>query len=515
MTAVQTTLEALAGTLPLILTTLAALLAVVLLQNFVSKSALKGIPVIGEGLGNDEKKRQVYLERAVDIYLEGYKKVVPSKFTVIVIPPKYLEELRKLPDDVVNANDAADQFMHTKYLKLVDGEPLQALTQTVKNSLTPALAKLNPVIKEEVKESMRRELPPCDDWTVVNIRERLLRIVSLASGRIFVGPEISRTEEYLDATINYTVELMTARDAVDGMRPWLRPFLANRLPEIKKLDQRLVQADKLLQPIVAARAAMKVGEKPNDMLQWIMDSQDKFHEFSTRELARMQLHVSFAAIHTTTLIATNVFYNLAGYPQYIPELRDEIRTTLAQHNGEFSSMALLDMKKLDSFLRETMRLYPVSASSFVRKVNKMITLSNGQIIPAGVIIEVPAVAIARDPEVFQDADKFMPWRFAHMREQAKAAGKVEAAAQNQFVSLDTQLLTFGYGRHACPGRYFAGNEVKMIVANFIMQYDMKLPDGVKERHPNHWFGAFVSSPSTNFEGTTLTRCSVFRIQRRQ
>lgn len=452
-----------------------------------------------------------------------------SKFTVIAIPPQFLGELRKLPDDVVSFDDAIAQFMHARYTRLQTGEKL--IPHTVKANLTPALVRLNPSIADEVQESILRELPPCADWTPVNINQKLLRIVALVSGRVFIGAELSRSEEYLDAAINYTLELMEARRALDQVRPWMRPFVGNRLPEVRKLDQRLRQADKFMRPVVAARHEMRDDEKPDDMLQWLIDGQDKFKRHTTAELARLQLGISFAAIHTTTLTSTNVyvpyrfptcnstltissFYNLAAYPQYIPELREEIRTVLAEHNGVFTSAALQAMKKVDSFIKETMRLHPAGAASFQRKVNKPFTLSNGQAIPAGVIIEVPSSAVSKDPELFPDADKFDPWRFARLREEARAAGEVEAAAVNQFVSVSPNILTvssswgrqvwrglgcgrltlvqFGFGRHACPGRFFAANEIKMIVANFVMDYDMKLPEGVKERYPNIAFGVAVS-----------------------
>jgi cytochrome P450 len=337
--------------------------------------------------------------------------------------------------------------MHTKYTKLPIRNNLAP--HTIKTSLTPSLVRLNPSIAAEVQDSMRRELPPCDDWTAININRKLLRIVALVSGRVFIGTELSRSEEYLDAAINYTLELMEARRAVDHVRPLLRPFVATRLPEVRKLDERLAQADRILRPVVAARQQMQDGgDRPDDMLQWIMNDQSKFRQYSTEELARLQLGLTFAAIHTTTLTATNAFYNIAAYPQYLPELRDEIRSVLAESDGVFTSTALQAMKKLDSFLKETMRLDPAGASSFQRKVKKTFTLSNGQVIPAGVVIEVPAAAISRDPAVFPDPEKFDPWRFARLREQARAAGEIEASAQNQFVSVNPNLLTVGLGPHS-------------------------------------------------------------------
>jgi len=186
------------------------------------------------------------------------------------------------------------------------------------------------------------------------------------------------------------------------------------------------------------------------------------------------------------------FYNLAAYPEYIPELRDEIRSILSETGGVFTSPALQGMKKLDSFLKETMRFDPLGIASFERKVLKPFTLSSGQQIPAGIVIEVPAHAIAQDPQFYASPDKFDGLRFYNMRQKAKEAGQFEAAAQGQFVSVSQSSLSFGYGRHACPGRFFAGNEIKMIVANCLLQYDIKLAEGHTERYRNFDIGGSVS-----------------------
>ncbi|KAK3985449.1 putative cytochrome P450 E-class, group IV [Cladorrhinum sp. PSN332] len=477
--------------LPLLLPTVAVLVAVFLAQALLKGNPLSTIPVVGEELGSDEKRRQEFLQKANQVYLDGYRKfkngifrvVTSNKFPVIVMPAKHLNELRNLPDDTVSFDGAVEQSMHAKYTKLETGHKI--VPHVIKSSLTPALVRLNPSIAEEVQESFKKELPPCDDWTPVNINQKLLRIVAVVSGRVFLGAEVARTEEYIDAAINYTLELMGARHAVEAMRPWLRPFLAWRLPEVKKLDERLAKGDRLLQPLMAERRKLKdTDEKPDDMLQWIINGQSKYRQYGTAELARLQLGLSFAAIHTTTMTSTNVFYNLAAYPQYIPTLRDEIKSVLAEHNNTFTSLALQNMKRLDSFVKESMRVDTPGSSSFQRKVTKTFVLSTGQIIPEGVQIEVPAEAIAHDPEIFPNPHEFQPWRFYELRANARG----EQAAQHQFVSIGPTVLTFGYGRHACPGRFFAANELKMIVANALLNYDIKMPDGIEGRYPNWKFG---------------------------
>jgi cytochrome P450 len=38
-------------------------------------------------------------------------------------------------------------------------------------------------------------------------------------------------------------------------------------------------------------------------------------------------------------------------------------------------------------------------------------------------------------------------------------------------------MAFGYGRHACPGRFFASNEIKAIMGYLLLNYDMKFAEG--------------------------------------
>jgi cytochrome P450 len=52
------------------------------------------------------------------------------------------------------------------------------------------------------------------------------------------------------------------------------------------------------------------------------------------------------------------------------------------------------------------------------------------------------------------------------------------------VTVTKENMGFGYGRHACPGRFFAATEIKLIVARILLDYDLKLPEGQTERYPN-------------------------------
>ena len=38
-------------------------------------------------------------------------------------------------------------------------------------------------------------------------------------------------------------------------------------------------------------------------------------------------------------------------------------------------------------------------------------------------------------------------------------------------------MSWGYGSHACPGRWFADAEIKMILVHLLMEYDFEFPAG--------------------------------------
>ncbi|KAF4830107.1 Cytochrome P450 monooxygenase ATR2 [Colletotrichum tropicale] len=493
--------DVLANPSPLGLTVLVVGALFLLTRLFNRKARLWDIPAVGNATSEEARRKEFLSGKARDLYVEGYKKFKNSAFRImtarqsecVVVSPEFLKHLKKLPEDVLSFNEAVEEALQTKYTNITSNIP--TIPHTLKTSLNPALY--------EVSNAIQTEFPQSADWSDIRINGKLARIVAKTSGRIFVGPDLCRDEVYLDAAVNYTLDMTAAIQAVGFISPWLRPFLASRAPQVKKLHHRFQQADDFLRPVVTARRqaalhGLNEKDKPDDMLQWLMDSQDKFGQQSDRAISKYQLSLTFAAIHTTTAALTNAFYNLAATPDLVATLRQEVENVLAETDGNITAVALQKMVKLDSFLKEIMRYYPQSATAFQRKVMKPVTLPNGQAIPTGVILEVPSHAINYDETIHASPDVFDALRFYEIRKEKEAALKskmaaedafAEAATNNQFASVGDTNLAFGYGRNACPGRFFAANEMKMILATTFLKYDLKMPDGCTERYKNLTFGS--------------------------
>ena len=75
--------------------------------------------------------------------------------------------------------------------------------------------------------------------------------------------------------------------------------------------------------------------------------------------SREQVGLALAAIHTTSNLITNVVYDLAAYPEYIEPLREEIKAVLAE-DGSLMKTSLLKLKLMDSVIKESQRINPVS-----------------------------------------------------------------------------------------------------------------------------------------------------------
>lgn len=66
------------------------------------------------------------------------------------------------------------------------------------------------------------------------------------------------------------------------------------------------------------------------------------------------------------------------------------------------------------------------------------------------------------------------------------------------MSTSSKHLGFGHGNHACPGRFFAANEIKVILAHMLLKYDWELAPGSKDPQPSFHGFLIIGDQSTKF-----------------
>lgn len=98
----------------------------------------------------------------------------------------------------------------------------------------------------------------------------------------------------------------------------------------------------------------------DDMIDWLIEASGPKPDVE-RIITRL-LGIAFAAIHTTTNHISNVIFDLAyRWDEYAPILIAEYREAVAQDGGTLQKGTLLKLSKMDSFMKESMRLNPPSS----------------------------------------------------------------------------------------------------------------------------------------------------------
>lgn len=212
-----------------------------------------------------------------------------------------------------------------------------------------------------MKYGIDTELPQSEDWTLIKLNPRLLRIVAMVSGRVFIGPDHCRDETWIKIAVDYTLNVFAGQRAIKTWRPIWRSFVYRFLPEVKQIYARREDARKFLVPIIQQRKAMQGkwgNNKPDDMMQWMLEKADAWNVKGDDRQAFQQLTLTMAAIHTTTMTVTQVLYDLAAMPEYVQPLRDELNEALLQSGGKFDKSVLSKLHLLDSFMKESQRYNP-------------------------------------------------------------------------------------------------------------------------------------------------------------
>lgn len=157
---------------------------------------------------------------------------------------------------------------------------------------------------------MNAELPPSGDWTPLQIFPVLLRIVAIVSGNLFVGPDFCRHEVYLASAIDFTNDITAGAQQIKRWPKWLRSFVVyfKLAPAVNRSYEHRRQIQAFLEPIVEERRGwMKEGKAvPEDLLQWMIEKTAEHGISDIGHLTDMQLLLTLASIHTTTLSATGM-----------------------------------------------------------------------------------------------------------------------------------------------------------------------------------------------------------------
>ncbi|RAL02624.1 cytochrome P450 [Aspergillus ibericus CBS 121593] len=417
---------------------------------------------------------------------QGYQKFRDKIFKVrcnglevVLLPHRYIDELHNVPEEKASPPQALFNkgLGHYVHMNIILESRLHV--QIVQQRLTPNLVSIMPQLQQELDFALEEELPHCrtDEWVSVNVQDLMARLVGRLSARVLAGRELCRNEEWLSASVHHSGHAFATSMTLRMVPGWMRPIVAPLIPFYWQARSDLATAKRLVGALVERRRVAEAQQgdayvKPNDLLQWMMDEAGGDNG-TPHKLAHRLLFVSDASVLTTGILTTHFLLDLCAHPQYLNPLLAEI-TDVMREGGNFQKTMVHKMVRLDSFLKECQRMNPTFLMTFDRVLKAPMTLSDGTRLPKNTHIAVPTDAMLHDPAYLPgggDPNSFDPFRYARLREQP------ENAHRYQLATTDSTSLAFGHGKHACPGRFFASSEAKLLLCNLLLRYEIRLPDG--------------------------------------
>lgn len=241
------------------------------------------------------------------------------------------------------------------------GTKADEFDSTMRNVLTRNTPAVLASFTAEVEYAVNKMIGPCKEWTAIKPRYAMSRIASIMSGRAFVGLPLSRQEEWVEATVDYTAGVSRAW-LILRLIPWpIRFFVAPFLPQVKALKQQRSINEQKLAPVIAEKrsgAKKDKGIPGGDMLEWFISQYSRTP--NAQQLGRDQLLATFASIYNLSNALSYIIFDLAALdPEDVELMREEV----LQHvpaDGRIDKMNLPKLKRLDSFAKESQRLSPPS-----------------------------------------------------------------------------------------------------------------------------------------------------------
>lgn len=182
-------------------------------------------------------------------------------------------------------------------------------------------------------------------------------------------------------------------------------------------------------------------------------------KLTEKDLLSSIIDLMFAGVDTTSNTMQWILYELAKNPDKQALVYDQITSVLPRHS-EVSNSDLQKLPYVKAVVKETLRLHPVLIE-IPRKLQKDLVLSNYNV-PAGSSVSILSCVMGRDPELFDEAECFMPERWLRSND------------DHTFHKFSS--TPFGFGRRMCLGRRLAELEMYLLLVHVILNFHLEYPE---------------------------------------
>ncbi|TGJ80940.1 hypothetical protein E0Z10_g7830 [Xylaria hypoxylon] len=449
----------------------------------------------------------------------------------VVLPPSQIPWLMEQGEDVLSQEHVNRQFLEADYTffhaNMVEGS---VHPEIIQHQLTKKMNGFADDIVDEVRACLEDYWgTDTEEWHEVRVYDTLLLVITRMSIRVFMGLPFCRDETFLSICSNFIRKVALAAAAISLFPEFLKPD-----PEKEALtceNCRIVgpiftifdyilyrRCSRFIMPVIQERLnrlRKPDTDKPpledpivhNDYVQWAIDhalARPVVNpvELDPRLIAARFAVLAFAAIQSSVITLTNAIFDLAASPtcaESLASMREEVlreagtedEPATAEGQPAWSKTVLSRMTHVDSALRESLRINGFIERGIMKMVvaPEGVTIPDGSHIPCGTKVGVSGYSIHHDEANYTDAMRYDAFRFA------RGQGGVEGGKKmpQGLINTSEKFMSFSHGSHACPGRFFATNQLKIALGHIALLYDI---EPIPERPANKWLFGHIAPPLT-------------------
>ncbi|KAI8885443.1 cytochrome P450 [Backusella circina FSU 941] len=421
------------------------------------------LPIVGHSLymlANPHK----FIDWCNDKYGEVYDLNLFGK-TVTVASGRSAEEVLKADADKLSLEHGIlIDLLHLNYF-------LDATTMEIGFLANPTAAKLSippqrmPTYVPGLQEGLDRALVDLVKGKETYLVEKpsvfFQNFVAYMSVPTLVGEEFKMNPHVIKSFAEFTNDITGNIGIFMAVPKSLHRYV---IPYISKVQEHTkVMNDYILPTVKAYRANPQQFDQKHgpNFLQGLADYiKPDGTTYTDREVANSVLLIAFASVHTTSMNMSFALYWLLARPDLLKQFLDEIDRVLPG-DTPVTFEALKEMTFLENFMRESFRQ---SADKLANGKKAMVdyTFANGYQIPKGRVVESTARGLNMGTNLNRSKIEEM--------DPTQSFGKPSTAPARDFV-------TFGLGKHLCPGRFFAVLEIKMSLIQLFREFDIKVASG--------------------------------------
>ncbi|MCJ1343408.1 hypothetical protein MMC31_001601 [Peltigera leucophlebia] len=464
------------------------------------------------------------------LIVKGYSKysrsekpfILPNLATgaEVILPLSQLRWLLDQPDYILSQAEVNTEFLRADWTMLHPSIATGSVHgPIIRREMTKGLDTYADAVVNEIQYSLGLVWGDSTQWHEIVVYDTMLDVISRISNRALVGFPLCRNESYLRSSRTFARFVIITAGLINLLPSMLRPILGPLI--IARDIYHYHKIARLIFPIIKNRMAdFQLGndyKKPdysvhNDYIHWALHhafSQDDPIERTPEMITKRLVVLTFGTIQSSVITITNALVDIASSPSSVEVqegLREEVEGATTPPNSEsWKTSNLVKMVRIDSVLRESMRLWGFISRGVMKMVmvREGIKIPSGEHLPFGAKVGVSAYAIHHDEAMYPNAFMFDAFRFS------RPLGAVmlgttgnDAAEMLPMVKSTNNFMGFSHGRNTCPGRFFAANQLKLLLANISSMYDIE-PIPIRPQNP--WLNNSIGPPIS----------AKFRVRRRQ